>query len=438
MLLYTESVEFTSPVADQATAAPTVEIVPSQNVSAAPRWMDRWRNRWAQPRLELGLSLGSSAFTVTSFGQMASFPSKVAVKLAKGKALSFGREADEIEGREPEGVEVVRPISSGVVSDQKLAAKLLRAAIVRTRGRWAGTPDVALAIPSDLTLVDSANLVATVKAAGVQNVELIEQTLAAAIGAGRDLLSPEGHLVVQAGAGAVNISVVSLAGSILSRSTRTAGDAFNEAIRDHVRHEHKLLIDDRQAEQIKRELGSALPGLQVQKMTVSGRDLVEGKPSQRELSSEEIDRVLAPLLNEIGQQVRAVVAQMPIAVLADIRGRGALLCGGLAHLNRFEEFLSRETRLPFQVPTEPENVVAKGLQKVLKDHRLRLAILRTRSATTRASQELPSMRKGTGLMGALILTAGLALLTHSLPFLGQGAASQLEGYLGGLVTPSLP
>lgn len=438
MLLYTESMEVVSPLAEAA-AEPKAPA-PGEVASELPAlsWVDRWRNRWVEPRLELGLSLGSGSFTVVSAKRMTSTPAKVAIRTAKRKAVLFGQEAEAIEGREPEGVEVVRPILAGAVGDRRLAGKLLASAVAGCRSRWTGAARVAVAVPSDLSAVDSQTLVATVKSAGARSVHLVDQALAAAIGCGFDLKEAKGRLVVHVGAGVVDIAVVSLAATVLSRTTRTAGDAFNEAIRDYVRRHHKLKIDDRQAERIKREIGSAIPLPQPTKLTVYGRDLVEGKPSQREVSSTEIDRVLEPLLARIAQEVREVIAAMPIALLGDLRDQGAILTGGLAHLRRLDEFLSLRTRLPFKVSNEPESAVARGMRRLLKESSLRQAVLGKRAKAGRGQPEPDRASGGTGLTGALVLTAGLALLTQSLPTLGQGVAGHLEGYLGGMLTPRVP
>ena len=433
MLLYTESMEVATPLAEVATPTKLVEAT-----ATAPTlpWSAKLKNRFVQPRLELGVSLGSDAFTVVSAGKSHRAPAKVAVKLAKGKPVLFGAEAEAIEGREPEGVKVVRPLLAGAVSDRRLAAKLLASTISSCRSRLKGAPRVAVAIPSGLSALESQTLVATVSSAGARSVHLIEQSMAAALGAGEDVLSAQGRLVVHAGAGVIDLAVISLAGTVMSRSIRIAGDAFNEAIRDHVRREHKLLIDERQAESIKRAIGSALPSNAVATVTVSGRDLVEGKPSQRELSSSEIDEVFAPLLAGLGQEVRAVVAAMPIALMGDLREQGALLTGGLAHLRGLDTFLSRETRLNFRCPSEPEQSVALGLKRLLREPALRQAVLGKRKAEKQTKAE--PLTGGTGLLGGLVLLSGLALLTHSLPTVGQQMAGQLEQRLGVALTPSAP
>ena len=428
-MLYTESMEIASPI-----AAPREEAKPTAKRSLS----DVWQNRWARPHLDLGLCLGSSAFVVATPGKSFIYPARVAVREGKrhAKAIAFGPQAAEIEGREPEGVTVVRPIVSGVVLDRRLTTQLLSSALSAAKHGVVSSPRVAVAVPSDLSPVESQTLLAAVKAAGAREVYLVEQTLAAALGAGRDLCQPEGHLVVHAGAGVTHVSVLSLASPVLSRSLRIAGDSMNEAIRDHVRREHNMLIDDKVAEQLKRELGSALPPVGESVMVVCGRDLGEGKPSERKITAQEIYSVLSPLLAQIAQEVRWVVAGMPTTLLRDVRDNAAILSGGLAELRRFDEFLAQETRLRFQVAASPEEVVSRGLQSLLKNAPLRKAVLGEKRAQHPTTEQ--SERHGTGLLGALFLSVGLAFSAQSLPILKQATASSAESYLGTAFTPSVP
>lgn len=428
-MLYTESMEIASPL-----AAAREEAKP-QTVKRS--WSDVLENYLARPHIDLALCLGSHSFVVTSPGKSFVYPARVAVRDKKGmKAVAFGPQAAEIEGREPEGVVVRRPILGGVVTDQRLATQLLSSALSASKHGVVSSPRVAVAVPSDLSAVESQTLLATIKAAGARQVYLVEQTLAAAIGAGRDLFKPEGHLVIHAGAGVTHVSVASLASPVLSRSIRVAGDSMNEAIIDHVRREHHLLIDDRVAEAIKRELGSALPPVGESVMTVCGRDIAEGKPAERKVNSQEIYTVLAPLLAQIAQEVRWVVGSMPTALLGDVRKNGAILSGGLAELRRLDDFLAQETRLRVSVAASPDEVVSRGLQAMLKSAPLRKAVFLSGRATHKVYES--SERKGTGLLGALFLSVALAFSAQSLPALSMGAASGMDSYLGAALTPSVP
>lgn len=428
-MLYTESMEIASPI-----AAAREEAKPA---AKGRSWSEVVENYWARPHIDLGLCLGSHSFVITAPGKSFVYPARVAVRDKKGgKAVAFGPQAAEIEGREPEGVVVKRPIIGGVVADPRLAAQLLSSAMSAAKHGVMSSPRVAVAVPSDLSAVESQTLLATVKAAGARQVYLVEQTLAAAIGAGRDLFKAEGHLVIHVGAGVTHVSVASLASPVLSRTIRVAGDSMNEAIRDHVRREHHLLIDDRVAEAIKRELGTAMPPVGESVMTVCGRDITEGKPAERKVNSQEIYDVLSPLFAQMAQEVRWVVASMPTALLSDVQKNGAILSGGLAELRRLDDFLAQETRLRVSVAASPEEVVSRGLQAMLKNAPLRKAIFLSGRATHRV-QEVGE-RKGTGLLGALMLSVALAFSAQSLPILSMGAATPVDAYLGAALTPSIP
>ncbi len=425
-MLYTESMEMASPV---GLASPSASTAREELKPATRSWSALLENRMARPHIDLGLCLGSSSVVVTTARKSFAYPARVAVRGSKEKAVAFGPRAAEIEGREPEGISVRRPLAHGVVVDQRLAAALLGSALSASRHGLVSAPRVAVAIPSDLTAVESQTLLATVKAAGAREVFLVEQTLAAAVGAGRDLLQPEGHLVIHVGAGVTHVSVLSMAAPVLSRTVRVAGDSLNEAIRDHVRREHALLIDDRVAEAVKRELGSALPPTGESLMTICGRDLALGKPADRRVSAAEVYGVLSPLLAQLAQEVRWVVSQMPTALLVDVHKNGVILSGGLAELRRFDEFLATETRLRVTTVASPEEVVSRGLQELLKNAPLRKAVFHQGRAVSKSYDG--GERKGTGLLGALALSVALAFTAPALPLLNLSGAG-----LGAALTPS--
>ncbi len=425
-MLYTaDSIEIVSPLA--------LREAPLQ-VADSKSWTANLTNRFAQPRLDMALCLGSHSFVVTMPNKSFVFPARVAVKGQANRIVAVGPRAAEIEGREPEGVTVVRPIQGGVITDERLATRLLKGAMSASKHGVLSAPRVAVAVPSDLSAVESQALLATVKAAGASSVYLIEQTLAAAIGAGRDLKKAEGHMVVHIGAGVTHISVASLASTVLSRSLRIAGDAMNEALSDYVRQQHHLLIDDRVAESIKRELGAALPTEAKSEMTIAGRDIALGKPAERRINSEEVYQVLKPLLARIAQEVRWIVSSADLPLLQDVLGNGVILSGGSAQLRRLDEFLAQETRLRVQTAASPEEVVSKGLQIILRESTLRKAVFH--QARPSSSTYDSSEKRGTGLLGLLFLAGAVAFAAHSAPLLGQGAMSSIDSYLGSAFTPS--
>lgn len=426
-MLYTESMEMASPL-----LARELPEQASQKVGLS----ETIKNRLAHPRLDLGLCMGSEAFVVCTATGSVVHPARVATYEKNHKVVALGAGAEEIEGREPEGVVVNRPIHSGVVADPLLASKLMARVIASTKHGLLSPPRVALAVPAGLTAVESQTLLATAKRAGARSVYLVDQALAAAIGAGRDLSKAEGHLVVHLGAGVSQVTVASLASPVISRGLRIAGDSMTEAIAEHIRREHNLLVDHKVAQSVKHQLGSALPPIGDKSVAIVGRELGVGKPVEKSVSAAEIYEVLRPFLAEIAQEARWVVAQMSTELLGDVHRNGVILSGGTAELSHLDEFLSEQLRLRVYRPREPQTVVARGLQRLLKDHLLRKAVFHKghQEYKTRPLEE----KRGTGLLGALLLTSALAFSVSSAPQLQQGAATGLDHYLSGLVTPSSP
>lgn len=426
-MLYTESMEMASPL--------LVREIP-QTQAAKTTLADSIKNRLAQPRLDLGLCMGSNSFVVCTGSKDVIHPARVATYEKNHKVVCLGEKAEEIEGREPEGVLVHRPIQAGVVHDPGLAAKLMAKAIASSKHGLLSAPRVALAVPSGLTAVESQTLLATAKRAGARSVYLVDQALAAAIGAGRDLLKPEGHLVVHVGAGVTQVTLASLASPVISRNLRVAGDSMTDALVEHIRRQHNLLVDRKLARSVKQQLGQAIRPIGEREMKIVGRELGVGKPVEKTITSSEVYQVLLPFLQRIAQEVRWVVAQMPTEMLGDVHLNGVLLSGGVAELSRFDEFLTEETRLRVVVPRQPGQLVTRGLQTLLNTVALRKAVFL--QGKTKNKAVVSSDRKGSGLLGLLFLTSALAFAANSAPQLQQGAASILDHYLSGAVTPNAP
>lgn len=426
-MLYTESMEMASPL--------LARELPQQE-ERKRTFTEVMANRMARPRLDLGLCMGSESFVVCTGTRTVSHPARVAIREANGRVVALGPQAAEIEGREPEGVVVTHPIQAGIVADPRLAARLMSRVIGYSKHGLLSAPRVALAVPAGLTAVESQTLLATAKRAGAREVYLVDQGLAAALGAGRDLMKPEGHLVVHIGAGATQVTVSSLASPVLSRGLRVAGDSMTEALRDYIRREHNLLVDFKVAQQVKHELGSALQPVGERDMKIVGREMGVGKPVEKTITATEVYKVLHPFLEQIAQEARWVVGQMPTELLTDVHRNGVILSGGGAEMSRLDEYLADQCRLRVTVPKEPQTVVARGLQRLLQDSPLRKAVFH--QGKSKHKKDPTPNNRGTGLLGALLLTSALAFAANSAPQLQQGAASTLDHYLSGVVTPSAP
>lgn len=428
-MLYTESFEISSP------ESYTASLPASSPKGLAHSYIDVLKNRLTHPYLDLGLCLGSSTIAIASKKKTLFFPARLAIRSKDRKVVAFGLEAEELEGREPEGVSVVQPIQNGVVLDQKLASYLLQKSLSSARHGVISSLRVAVAVHPNLTPVESQTLLAALKAAGIAEAYFVEETLAAAAES-CDLCEPRGQLVIQIGAGATHVSALCLASSFVSGSVRLGGDALDQAIIDHVRQKHDLTIDKRTAQLIKKELGSALLPAVDSQITISGQHVTLGKPNKCEVGALEVYQVLSPLLQQIALEVRRVVGKMPLTLLDDVRQQGAVLSGGTAKLRGLDEFLARETRLELRVPEQPSQAVALGLQRFLKNSSLRQAIFNSKKAAMPALD--PVQGKGSGILGALILSAALAFSLQSVPLISSSLAGSVDSALAASLIPSTP
>lgn len=418
-MLYTESFEGTVPA-----QAPTPPVV--------KKWWDVVANRMSGPQVDLGLAMGSSSFSLELPGRGLSQPARVAVQIGKGTIVALGDEAAQMEGREPEGIAVVRPLCGGVVVDSDRARRLLSSVLLASKHGVLFGPRVVAAVPSDLSAVEQQAFLATVRAAGAREVHLVDQVLLAAVGAGLDVMEPRGRLVVHVGAGVAQTAVLSLGHPVVSRTMRVAGDAMNDAIREHVRRTHEILIDDGVADLLKRELGCALPVDPPLRREVAGRHLTQGKPVRVTLDSNEIHGVLEPLVQALAREVRQVLANMSIQFLDDVSRDGAVLTGGGAYLRRLDEYLSQETRLRFRLAAQPETAAARGLRRFLNDRRLRQTVLRSGHSRVPPS---PGSARG-WLVAALLAATSMLLIASAQDQLRQGIPTPVDQFLNSGLGPA--
>ncbi|MBI3924280.1 MAG: rod shape-determining protein MreC [Armatimonadetes bacterium] len=395
-MLYTDSFEGTA-----ITPAP-----PNVQKNAVARLQDMLSNRVLRPQLDMGFSFGSSKLVVQLKGRVLTEPARVAVDAKTGKVLALGEKALVEEGREPIGVQVVRPIQGGVVSDYEAARQLLGSTLVSSRHGVLFGPRVALGVPAEITAVERETLVETARAAGAREVHLVDRALLCAIGAGLDVLEPCGRLIIKLGAGTTQVALVSLGSTVVTRTFLSGGERMDEAIQEHVRRVHKVLIDRRSAEQVKKDLGCAIPIQPIRRMQVAGRSLADGKPISIQLDSGEIFRVLEPIITAIAAEVKRVLAEMSPHMVADIIRDGAALAGGGAELRRLDEYLSQQCRVRVRILAEPAMAEARGLRRLLDDPTLRRIVLAPKEQAPR-----PAARRTGGWLMALTLMAVALLLT---------------------------
>jgi len=322
---------------------------------------------------DLAIDLGTANTCVFARGAgiVLNEPSIVAVNNVNNQIEAVGSEAKEMLGRTPGSITAIRPMRDGVIADFDAAEKMLGYFIRKSHGRKRFIrPRLVIGVPSEITQVERRAVKDSAYRAKASEVHLVEEGMAAAIGAGLPITEASGNMIVDIGGGTTDIAVVSLAGIVYSKSVRVAGNAMDEAITQYVRREHDLLIGERTAERIKIELGSAAPLFPPKQMEVKGRHVLEGKPTSIILNDQEVREALAEPVRMILRAVRDALERIPPELSADVCDRGIVLSGGGALLQNLDERLRSETGLPVQVAEDPLSSVVLGAGKMLSDFEL--------------------------------------------------------------------
>jgi rod shape-determining protein MreB len=325
---------------------------------------------------DLAIDLGTASILtfVKGKGVVSNEPSVVAVQRASNgvkKVLAVGKEAKEMLGRTPGNIVAVRPMKDGVIADFEVTEAMLRYFITRAHNRRTLVrPRIIICVPSGITEVEKRAVRDSALAAGAREVYLIEEPMAAAIGAGLPITEPSGNMIVDIGGGTTEVAVISLAGIVMSKSIRVGGDKMDEAIVQHIKRKYNLLIGERSAEDIKKQIGSAYVTEDMLTVEVKGRDLVAGVPKTLTINSDEIREALAEPVNAIVEAVRVVLERTPPELSADIVDRGIVLSGGGSQLRNLDVLLREETGLPVMVSENPQLAVVLGTGKALDELKL--------------------------------------------------------------------
>ena len=320
--------------------------------------------------LAIDLGTANTLVFVRGEGVVLREPSIVAIDETDRSVIAVGSEAKAMLGRTPPHIRVVQPLKDGVIADFEITERMLSYLIAKTQ-RWLRTvlkPRVVIGVPSGITQVERRAVRDSAQHAGAHDVFLVEEPVAAALGAGLPVQDPGGNLIVDVGGGTTEVAVISLAGVLYCRSVRVAGDQMDEAILQHVRKHYNLLIGGRQAEELKIALGSAWPDeSEPRSMEVKGRDLADGIPKTIVLGEEEVREALRESVMTIIETVRTCLERTPPELAADIVDAGIVLSGGGALLRGLDRLLSQETRLPVKIAADPTSCVVLGLGRALDE-----------------------------------------------------------------------
>ena len=329
---------------------------------------------------DLAIDLGTANTLVYLKGKgvVVSEPSVVAVQkdaMGQRKVLAVGTDAKNMLGRTPGSIVAIRPMKDGVIADFDITEEMLRYFIRKIHNRKALVrPRIVICVPSGITQVEKRAVKESAESAGAREVYLIEEPMAAAIGAGLPITEASGNMIVDIGGGTTEVAVISLAGIVYAKSVRVGGDKMDEAIAQHLKRKYNLLIGERTSEAIKIQLGSAFPETASspkegwsETMEVKGRDLVSGIPKTLEIGAEEIRDALSEPINAIVEAVRIALERTPPELAADIVDKGIVLAGGGALLRNLDQLLRNETGLPVVIAEDPLSCVVLGSGKVLDE-----------------------------------------------------------------------
>ena len=319
---------------------------------------------------DLAIDLGTANTLVFAEGRgiVVREPSIVAVNKISNKVEAVGSAAKEMLGRTPGNIVAIRPMKDGVIADFEITERMLDYFIKKAHGRSLFVrPKIVISVPSDITQVEKRAVKDSALQAGASEVFIVEQAMAAAIGAGLPITEPTGNMIVDIGGGTTDVAVISLAGIVYSKSVRVASNEMDEAIIQYIKRKYNLLVGERTAEAIKIEIGSAYPLDEPISMEIKGRDLVEGIPKTLNLTDAEVREALAETVGIILDAVRVALERTPPELSADIMDKGIVLTGGGSMLKNLDRRLREETGLPIATAEDPLSSVALGTGAMLAD-----------------------------------------------------------------------
>ncbi|TVQ22571.1 MAG: rod shape-determining protein [Spirochaetaceae bacterium] len=312
---------------------------------------------------DIGIDLGTcnTLIYIRGKGIVVNEPSVVAVERGTKKVVAVGIEASRMLWKTPGDIIAIRPLRDGVIADLETTEKMIRYFIGKVLPRrWMVKPRMVIGVPSCITEVERRAVEESAFKAGAREVKVIDESLAAAIGANIPIFEPAGHMVIDIGGGTSEISVISLGGMVVTNAIRLGGDEFDEAIIKHVRTVHNLIIGERTAEELKTTIGNASPDKKIEKMEIKGTDAITGLPRRLEIDSVEVREALQEPINAIVEEIKRTLGQTPPELAADIVERGIVMTGGGSLLKGLDTLIANETGVPAFKAEDPLNCVALG------------------------------------------------------------------------------
>lgn len=332
---------------------------------------------------DIGIDLGTANILVTIKGKgiVLNEPAVVSIEEETDNLLATGHEAKQMLGRTPKSINAIRPLQDGVIADFKATQILLKNIVGRVCKRYnIGKPRVVVGVPSGITEVEERAVEETIMTAGAKEVFLIEEPMAAAIGAGLDVATPNGNIIVDIGGGTTEVAVISLGGIVVSNSIRIAGDELNQDIINYLKREAGIAIGETTAENVKIQIGAAMSLMTELSMEVKGRDLKTGLPKNITVTSSQIQEAMEASIAEIVDVIKMTLEKTPPELASDIVEKGIVLAGGGALIKNLDKLLSIETGMPVYIAEEPLDCVVRGAGKTLEDlERLKVVLQNARS-----------------------------------------------------------
>lgn len=318
--------------------------------------------------LAIDLGTANTLVYIADTGVVVDEPSMVGVNIATGEVEAIGIEAKRMLGRTPGTITAVRPMRDGVIADFKIAERMLTYFINKAHNRNLFVhPRIVIGVPGNITHVERRAVVDSAMRARASEVHLVEQAMMAAIGAGLPVSEPAGSMVVDVGGGTTDVAVISMSGVVYSKSVSVAGNAFDDAIIQHLKRKHNFLIGERTAERVKVELGAAKPLETPASMEIKGRNLTKGVPAARQVTDSEVLGAISDCVDKIMFTVREALEHAPPEISSDICDRGIVLTGGGAYLKNFDQRIRDEVGVPVSVAENPLHCVVNGTGRVLND-----------------------------------------------------------------------